>query len=312
MDLRTELNRYLQNIKENLRLDPNSEKEIIRELEAHVEDRCQEMQKNGLTAEEALERCLRLLGPARHIARQIYETHSQGTWRQALLAGLPHLFFAALFALNWLTGVTWVPILLIVIAGVVFYSFFQNKPTWLFPWLGYALFPVVTAGISLLYLPRGWAWMTLLLYVPLILWLSCFITVKFIKRDWLYSTLMLLPVPTFAGWFLASQRETVYPDLKLGFFYEYAPWTGFTFLVLGISVALFIRLRNRWLRILALGVSGFTTSAVIILTSRELGLLEFMELAVMMVSFLLIPAFIQHRVHRSHRNNTASGVEVSA
>lgn len=93
MDLRTELNRYLQNIKENLRLDPNSEKEIIRELEAHVEDRCQEMQKNGLTAEEALERCLRLLGPARHIARQIYETHSQGTWRQALLAWpAPSLF----------------------------------------------------------------------------------------------------------------------------------------------------------------------------------------------------------------------------
>jgi hypothetical protein len=299
MDMRTEINRYLHSIRENLRLDPASEKEVIRELEAHVEDRCQEMRKNGLSDEEAQEKCLRLLGPAGNIARQIYETHSQGTWRQGLLAGMPHLFFAGLFALNWLTGTTWLPILLTVIAGIVFYSLFHSKPTWLFPWLGYALFPVVAAGVSLLYLPEGWAWVTLLLYIPLVLWLSCLITVKFIRRDWLYSTLMLLPVPTFAGWFLASQKETVYPDLKLGFLYDHAPWTGITFLVLAFSVTLFIRLRNRWLRIAALGISGTATSAVITLTSHRLGFFTFLGLAIMMVSFLLVPALIERRTRRS-------------
>ncbi len=295
MDLRVELRGYLHSIKENLHLDPASEKEIIRELEAHVEDSCLEMQKSGLSEEEATEKCLRLLGSAKLVAHQIYETHSQGTWRQALLAGMPHLFFAALFALNWLTGVTWMPILLIVIAGIVFYGLFHGKPAWLFPWLGYALFPVAAAGASLLYLPKGWPWLTLILYIPLVLWLCCFIIIKFIRRDWLYATLMLVPVPTFVGWFLAS-GQTMFPDLKLGFLYDFAPWTGFTFLMLGVSVTLFVRLKYRWLRIAALIVSSLMSAAVVTLASSQLGFVAFLGLALLMLSFVLVPAYIEHRV----------------
>ncbi len=295
MDLRVELRGYLHSIKENLHLDPASEKEIIRELEAHVEDSCLEMQKSGLSEEEATEKCLRLLGSAKLVAHQIYETHSQGTWRQALLAGMPHLFFAALFALNWLTGVTWMPILLIVIAGIVFYGLFHGKPAWLFPWLGYALFPVAAAGASLLYLPKGWPWLTLILYIPLVLWLCCFIIIKFIRRDWLYATLMLVPVPTFVGWFLAS-GQTMFPDLKLGFLYDFAPWTGFTFLVLGVSVAMFVRLKYRWLRIAALIISSLMSAAVVTLASSQLGFVAFLGLALLMLSFVLVPAYIEHRV----------------
>jgi hypothetical protein len=295
MDLQVELRGYLHSIKENLHLDPASEKEIIRELEAHVEDSCLEMQKSGLSEEEATAKCLRLLGSAKLVAHQIYETHSQGTWRQALLAGMPHLFFAALFALNWLTGVTWMPILLIVIAGIVFYGLFQGKPAWLFPWLGYALFPVAAAGASLLYLPKGWPWLTLILYIPLVLWLCCFIIIKFIRRDWLYATLMLVPVPTFVGWFLAS-GQTMFPYLKLGFLYDFAPWTGFTFLVLGVSVTLFVRLKYRWLRIAALIVSSLMSAAVVTLASSQLGFVAFLGLALLMLSFVLVPAYIEHRV----------------
>ena len=46
--MKLELNRYLQSLKEQLRLDPTSETEVIRELEAHVEDSCQEMQNAGV------------------------------------------------------------------------------------------------------------------------------------------------------------------------------------------------------------------------------------------------------------------------
>jgi hypothetical protein len=106
MELHTELNRYLQTIRENLRLDPASEKEILREIESHIEDSCLEMQKTGMSEEAAFERSLRLLGPARAIACRISETHSRGSWRQALFAAMPHLFFASLLTLNWLTGVS--------------------------------------------------------------------------------------------------------------------------------------------------------------------------------------------------------------
>jgi len=298
MDLRVELRRYLQNIKENLHLDPASEKEIICELEAHVEDRCLEMQKSGLSEEEAMEKSLRLLGSAKQVAHQIYETHSQGTWRQALLAGMPHLFFAALFALNWLTGVTWIPILLIVIAGVVFYGLFRAKPAWLFPWLGYALFPVAAAGASLLYLPKGWPWLTLILYIPLVLWLCCFIIIKFIRRDWLYATLMLVPVPTFVGWFLASGQK-MFPSLKLSSLYDFAPWTGLTFLMLGVSVTLFVRSKKRWFRITALSISGLLSASVVTLASNRLGFVAFLGMALLMLSFVLVPAYIEHQIRQN-------------
>jgi hypothetical protein len=299
MDLRAELSRYLRKIRENLHLDAALEKEIIQELETHVEDRCLEMQKSGLSEEEAMENSLQLLGSAKMVAHQIYEAHSQGTWRQALLAGMPHLFFAALFALNWLTGVTWVPVLLIVIAGVVFYGLLHSRPTWLFPWLGYALFPVAAAGASLFYLPKGWPWLTLIFYVPLVLWLCCFIIIKFIKRDWLYATLILVPVPTFVGWFLAS-GQGVFPDLKLSFLYDFAPWTGFTFLILGVSVALFVRLKNRWFRITALVIPGLMSAAVITLASNRLSFWAFLGLLLLMLSFVLVPAYIEHRVRQNN------------
>lgn len=298
MDLKAELYRYLLKIRENLHLDTTAEKDIIHELETHVEDRCLEMQESGLSEEEAMENSLRLLGSARMVAYQIYETHNEGTWRQALLAGLPHLFFAALFALNWLTGATWVPVMLTVIAGVVLYGLLNNRPTWLFPWLGYALFPVAAAGASLLYLPRGWPWLTLILYIPLCLWLCSFIIIKFIRRDWLYVTLILLPVPTFVGWFLTS-GQVVFPHLKLDFLYDFAPWTGFTFLILGISAALFVRMKNRWLRISALIVSGLVSATVITLASSRISFLAFLGLLLLMLSFVLVPAYIEHRVRHN-------------
>lgn len=86
--MKLELNRYLQSLKESLRLDPASETEVIRELEGHVEDSCQEMQNAGLPEDEALARCLKLLGPAKNVARQMYESHNQGTWRQLLICFL--------------------------------------------------------------------------------------------------------------------------------------------------------------------------------------------------------------------------------
>jgi hypothetical protein len=300
--MKLELNRYLQSIKESLELDPTSETEVIRELKAHVEDSCQEMQNAGLPEGEALEKCLRLLGPAKIVARQIYEAHNQGTWRQALLAAMPHLFFAVMFALKWWMGITWLPIMFAVILGISLYGWCHGKPSWLFPWLSYSLFPVVAAGVSLLYLPSAWSWVTLAIYIPLVLWLLSFITIKFMRRDWLYSALMLLPASAFVGWFLAAGQKASFPGLKTDFLYDYAPWTGLTFMVFAVSVALFIRLRQRWLRIVALITSGLVASMVTILASTELRLASFIGLVVLILRFLLVPAFVERKVRRGNQS----------
>ena len=300
--MKLELKQYLQNIQEHLRLDPSSEKEVIQELEAHVEDSCQEMQNAGLPEDEAIEKCLRLIGPAKTVARQIYEVHNQGTWRQALLAALPHLFFAVMFTLKWWMGTGWLPIMFTVILGIGLYGWCHGKPSWLFPWLSYSLIPAVAAGVFLLYLPSAWAWITLALYIPLVLWLLSFITIKFMRRDWVYSALMLLPASTFVGWFIAAGQKTKLPILKDNIMFDLALWKGLTFLVFAVSVVLFIRLRQRWLRIVALITSGLVTSTVTILASNQLGLASFIVLISLMLSFLLVPAFVERKVRRGNQS----------
>jgi len=134
--LATELRHYLDDLRGNLKLDPVDEKEIITELEAHVEDRLQELKEAGLSNEEAVERCVGLLGSAKMLARQIYEAHSQGTWRQALLASTPHLFFALLFAPRWLVGVAWLPVIFGSFIGIVLYGWYHPpgfSPGWVTP-----------------------------------------------------------------------------------------------------------------------------------------------------------------------------------
>ena len=98
----TELNHYLDSVRDNLRLDLSAEREVVNELETHIDDRLQELRQAGLSEEEAANTCVKLLGSAKLVARQIYEAHSQGTWKQALLASMPHLFIGLLFALNLL------------------------------------------------------------------------------------------------------------------------------------------------------------------------------------------------------------------
>jgi hypothetical protein len=295
----TELSRYFDKIRDNIKLDPASEQTVIDELEAHVEDRLQEMRKAGLSDKEAVEECIGLLGSAKIVARQIYEAHSQGTWRQALLASMPHLFFALLFALKWWWDIGWLPILIGLIFGIVIYGWCHGKPAWLFPWIGYSLLPVVAAGLFLLYLPKGWAWVTILLYIPLVLWLLCYIIIKGIKRDWLYSALMLLPVPTIVGWFLVMEQGSGFSGYSLESLYDIAHWIGLSFLVLAVAVAIFVRLRQRWLKMVVLGTSGLITLTMVTFASSKLGLFAFILLVLLTVSFLIIPAFLDWRLRHN-------------
>jgi len=291
------LSYYLESIRDNLRLDHSSEREVISELETHLEDRLEELEEAGLSEEEAANTCVKLLGSAKLVARQIYEAHSQGTWGQTLLASMPHLLFGLLFALNWWQHIGWLLIVLGLVMGTVIYGWCHGKPTWLFPWLGYSLLPVVAAGLLLLYLPAGWSWLAILLYIPVALWLLCFITVQTIKRDWLYSSLMLLPIPVIIGWFLVIESGVSFSELDLYALYDYAPWIGLSFLAFGLSVAIFIRLRQRWLRVVLLFTSGLLTlTMVACYANGRLHLSAFLLLILVMVGLISGPALLERKL----------------
>ncbi len=294
------ISQYLDSIRDNLRLDLVSQKEIISELETHIEDEVEEMKEAGLPEEEATETCLGLLGSAKLVAHQIYEAHSQGSWRQALLASMPHLLFALLFALRWWRGIGWLLITLGLILATAIYGWIRGKPMWLFPWLGYSLVPVVVAGLLLLYLPAGWSWLAVLVYIPLALWLVYAVTIQTIKKDWLYGVLMLLPVPTILGWFLVVEKEGKFPEINLEYIDRFAPWIGLSFLALGITAAAFVRLRQRWLRIALLSLSGLLILTMVACYAEgRLSLLAFSVLTLVMLGFLLGPALMDRKVRSS-------------
>ncbi|MFQ6122541.1 MAG: permease prefix domain 1-containing protein [Dehalococcoidales bacterium] len=296
----TALSHYLENIRDNLRLGFSDEREVINELETHIEDRLQELKEAGLSEEEAAQTCLGLLGSAKLVARQIYEAHSQGTWRQAILASMPHLLFGILFALNWWQHISWLSITLMLILGTAIYGWWHGKPTWVFPWLGYSLLPVVVAGLFLLYLPKGWSWLAIAIYIPLALWWLYSVIVQTIRRDWLFGSVMLLPIPIITGWVLAVAPEGELTEYSRQRIYEFAPWIGLSFLALALAIAAFIRLRQRWLKIAVLTISGLLIlTMVAYYANGQLSLSAFLVLILAMWGLFLIPALLEQRIRSS-------------
>jgi hypothetical protein len=293
------LSHYLESVRGNLRLDPSVEREVMSELEAHIEDEFQELKENGLSEEEAVNACVRLLGSAKLVARLIYEAHSQGTWWQALLASLPHLLFGLIFALNWWQEIGWLLVMLGLVLGTVAYGWWHGKPNWLFPWLGYSLVPVAAAGIFLLYLPKGWSWVAIIVYIPLTLWFLYSIIVHSIRKDWLFNSLMLLPMPIIVGWFIAVGWEKQFPEFSLERIYALAPWIGLSFLALGLSVALFVRLRQRWLKVSVLLITGLLSLILVACyADGRFSLLAFLLLSLIMLGVFLTPALLERRIKR--------------
>ncbi|MGB2814511.1 MAG: permease prefix domain 1-containing protein [Dehalococcoidales bacterium] len=298
----TALNHYLEIIRHNLRIDLAEEKEVISELETHIEDKLQELKECGLSEEEAESTCLGLLGSARVIARQIYEAHSQGSWCQAFLAAMPHLLFAALFALNWWHHIGWLSIILAMVIGTSIYGWWHGKPAWVFPWLGFSLVPVAAFGIILLYLPKEWTLLTIPFYFLFALWWLFCIVVQTTKRDWLLSSLMLLPVPIIIGWFL-----TLVPDAKITAqtmerVNYFAPWIALSFLILALTIAAFIRLRQRWLRIALLIISGLLTlTTVVYYVGGKLDVQTFAGLILVMWGLFLVPPLLERWLRKSRR-----------
>ena len=293
----TALSHYLDSVRANLKLDFSSEREVIAELETHIEDRFQELMEAGLSEEEATQNCLGLLGSAKLVARQLYEAHSQGTWGQTLLASMPHMLFALLFVLNWWQGVGWLLIMLVLVLSTAVYGWCHGKPTWLFPWLGYSLLPVIVAGLFLLCLPAGWSWLSILFYVPLALWLLLSVIFQTIKRDWLYTSLMLLPVPIIVGWLLAVDPAGRFPNYDVHRLNYLAPWIGLSFLALALAVAIFVRLRQRRLKVAILLISGLLTLIMVAgYADGRLSLVAFLALILMMLGLFLAPALLERRV----------------
>ena len=303
---------YLDSVRKSLRLEPSDEREVLSELETHIEDKLQELKEAGLSEEEAAKSCVEVLGSADMVADQLYEARSQGTWRQALLASMPHLLFASLFALNWLQGSDWLIFMIVLtlsLAGMLLlfphrtvYRWFQGKPTWLFSWLGYSLLPVATAGFLIIGLPQEWLWLAVVIYVPLTVWLLNRFAIQNLRKDWLYNSLMLLPMPIVIGWFLIVKPEAELSNYTLQRVHDYSFLIGLSLLAMAATVTIFIRLRQRRFRWVTLLISGLVTlNMVFYFDNGRLSPPTTIFLVLLMISLLLGPALLERKVKSRKR-----------
>jgi hypothetical protein len=296
---------YLNTVRTHLRLDLNVETEVLRELTGHIEDRVQELRETGLSEEEAAGRCLELLGSARLFTRQICEAYGRASWRQTLLASSPHFLFGLMFALNWWQQVGWLLVLLVLVISTVVYGWCRIKPRWLSPWLGYSLLPAVAAGLLLLWLPKGWAWLATPVYVLFGLWLLYRFIVRVRYRDWLYLSLMLLPMPTIIGWFLVVQPAGSFPDYSFARIEPFTPWIGLSFIAMAVAVAMFMRLRRRWLKGAVLLVTGvFSLLTVAYYAGGRLDLPTYLLLNLLMLGLFLTPALLERKRGRNRKKES--------
>ena len=290
----TKLN-YLNSLKGYLRLDSTIENDVVRELHAHLEDKSQELREFGLSEEEATETAVQFLGSPRLVAQQMYEVYSQGSWRQTFFAALPHFLIASLFALHCWQSTIWLLAILVAVISAVIYGWCHGKPAWLFPWLGYCLIPVVAVGTLLIYLPGGWVWLAATAYVPLALFVLVSVTKQTIKQDWLFASLMLLPIPIVLSWILAlgiGDRFLWYEHL-----YEAAPWIALSFAVLAITVATFIRIRQRWAKAGALLTPEIIVLVIVASAGKNaISFWGWLLLILLSLFLLLGPALLERKI----------------
>ena len=286
---------YTDRLKGYLRLEPTIENDVVRELRAHIEDKSHELIESGLPEEEATSTAAKLMGSPQIVARQIYEVYSQGSWRQAFFAALPHLLVAALFALHCWQNTLWLIGILVAATCSVIYGWCHGKPAWLFPWLGYCLIPVISVGILLIYLPGRWTWFAAAAYVPLALVVIFAVTKQTIRKDWLFASLMLLPVPIVLGWLAVIELEgkTLWHEQL----YEFAPLIALSFAVLALTVATFIRIRQRWAKVGALLILEMLILVIVGVGGKStIDLGGWLLLVLLAILLLLGPALLERKI----------------
>ena len=84
-----ELQGYLGEIASQLSVEPATEKEILREIQVHLEDSASELHEGGLGREESLAQAIDNFGEAREVGRMLGLIHSDSANQAVLAAFLP-------------------------------------------------------------------------------------------------------------------------------------------------------------------------------------------------------------------------------
>ena len=319
--MQREVRGYLEEVKILLHLDPRTSRRVINELHSHFEEKIGDLEQQGMPAPDAARAALRSFGDARNIARLLDEAHGGGSWTEALIGCQPHLIVAALFATHvWrqplLLGVAFAAIAVIALMG-----WRSGGTSWMYSWIGYAVLPLlvlsylsmdpVARTVSFLVSGQGapapaWHIGLLVALYGFTFWLIASTAVAVARRDWILLSLMLLPLPVMGLWIITvTQSAGVLVDALRGLESRFSRWDGamgYFFAVLGITTALFVRVRQRAVKVgsvIAVGIVGSVLAARSLW--GDLGLLPLLGICFCLLLFLTVPLLLRNMLmHDEH------------
>jgi hypothetical protein len=147
--------------------------------------------------------------------------------------------------------------------------------------------------------------LTLFIYFPVAMWWLFRLIIQTTKRDWLFSSLMLLPLPIIIGWFLAVSPDGKFNAASLQRLHYFAPWVGLSFIALALTIAVFLRIRQRSLRIGLLALSGLLTlTLVVYYTTGRLNTFTFLGLVLVFWGVLLVPPVLERYLKSNRHSNS--------
>lgn len=293
------LQAYFQQVRSHLQLDPVMDDEVVRELRAHADDRLEELRRTGASDEDAMRTLLHDFDSPRSLARRFQEAHNRVTWHDALLAGLPFLLIAALFATHLWAQPVVAFVVVASIVGVTLIGLRQRRPSWFYGWAGPALTLLIFCGYFAYSMAERAAGLILdgqldllsafglggaAVYFPLgaLVLMTSVLTAT--RRDWLDASMMLAPSTPVVVW-LMLLHQGVATDAAVT---RMDSAMALVFLALAPAVAAFVRVP---LRSAKLGLL-LTTAVVLfgaVVSSIGLPVVVVIALGLGLFGFLLIP-----------------------
>ncbi len=303
-----EVGDYLREVYGLLHLDPRTKRLVLAELRTYFQEKVQELRAEGLSERGATRVAIECCGRPKIIARRMYEAYSRGSVAEAGCASLPHLIGAFLFASHLWSNPVWSVPAVVIIVAVTLGAWWNGRPSWLYPWIGYSLLLMLICGwVSkpVLGQPFSFAlhggpvpnfplFFLVLIFAAVSISVIAVTTIRVAWRDWILASLMLVPLPLVGGW-LASI------DGMHGFFrgpsaalHQLDAEMALALIALALTSAGFVLVRQRVLKIGGLTAVGTLASATVAHNVwGEQGLFGLLAASFLLLLFILSPALLR-------------------
>ena len=129
------------------------------------------------------------------------------------------------------------------------------------------------------------------------------------RRDWILVSLMLLPLPVLGIWIISvTQSSGFFLNALQRLEVRFSRWDSamaYFCVVLGVTTALFVRIRQRAFKAVALIAVGIVGGAVAATSIwGDMGLFKLIAISLCLLLFFTIPLFLHALVDRDPRSET--------